>query len=390
MDPARPEPGKGERKPGYGQDLRLGTALSISGAAASPNMGYHSSPAVTFLMTVFNARLGWWLGNPAREKWREPGPRSGFYLFKELFGRTNANSKYIYLSDGGHFENLGVYELIRRRCRYIVACDASEDPALAFWDLGSLVRKCREDLGVRIEIDIAPLLRQQTRGMSRWHCSVGKIRYDDLDVGAIPGVLLYIKPSLTGDEPADIRNYVVDHPKFPHQPTANQFFSESQFESYRALGEHIAREVFRDAVGQGGDVPAGALFSSLHRRWFPPPPDFDANFLKSVDAYIEIQGQLRTDPNLGRLSAELYPEIRSGAEGFGAQDRAEVHAIGQVLQVMENVWLTVGLNNFAEHPMNRGWMNWFRRWSSSEVFQKHWPALPGSSARTSSGSPRSN
>ena len=111
MDEASPEPGNGERKPGYGQDLRLGTALSISGAAASPNMGYHSSPAVTFLMTVFNARLGWWLGNPAREKWCEPGPRSGFYLFKELFGRTNANSKYIYLSDGGHFENLGVYEL---------------------------------------------------------------------------------------------------------------------------------------------------------------------------------------------------------------------------------------------------------------------------------------
>ena len=230
-----------EPLPGYGHDLRLGTAVSISGAAASPNMGYHSSPAVTFLMTVFNARLGWWLGNPACEKWREPGPRSGFYLFKELFGRTNARSEYVYLSDGGHFENLGVYELIRRRCRYIVACDAGSDGELAFWDLGSLVRKCREDLGVRIEIDIAPLVKQEAWGKSRWHCSIGKIRYDDIDASAIPGVLLYIKPSLTGDEPTDIRNYVVDHPSFPHQSTSNQFFSESQFESYRAGRPHRAR-----------------------------------------------------------------------------------------------------------------------------------------------------
>jgi Patatin-like phospholipase len=377
MDVTEPTEQGGERRPGYGGDLRLGTAISISGAAASPNMGYHSSPAVTFLMTVFNARLGWWLGNPAREKWFEPGPRFGFYLFKELFGRTNANSRYVYLSDGGHFENLGVYELIRRRCRYIVACDAGEDPALAFWDLGSLVRKCREDLGVRIEIDIAPLLKQEHRGRSRWHCSIGKIRYDDIDVSAIPGVLLYIKPSLTGDEPTDIRNYVVGHPKFPHQSTSNQFFSESQFESYRALGEHIAQEVFRDAAAKRGDESAGSLFSALHRRWFPPPPDFDANFLKSVDAYIEIQGQLRTDPHLGRLSTELYPEVTSSAEGYAERDRAEVHVIGQVLQVMENVWLAVGLDNFSDHPMNRGWMNWFRRWSGSSVFQRHWPILRG-------------
>jgi hypothetical protein len=376
MDATRPEAGGG-RQPGYGDDLGLGTAVSISGAAASPNMGYHSSLAVTFLMTVFNARLGWWLGNPGGNRWRDPGPRTGFYLFMELLGLTDATRPYVYLSDGGHFENLGVYELVRRRCRYIVVCDAGEDPSLAFWDLGSLVRKCREDLGVRIEIDIAPLLRQETWGRSRWHCSIGKIRYDDIDVSAIPGVLLYIKPSLTGDEPTDIRNYVVDHPRFPHEPTSNQFFSESQFESYRALGEHVAREVFRDAAGKGGGGRAGELFSALHRRWFPPPPDFDAHFLKSVDAYIAMQGQLRTDPNLSRLSDELYPETRSDADGYGAQDRAEVHAIGQVLQVMENVWLTVGLDSFAEHPMNRGWMNWFRRWSGSEVFQKHWPALRG-------------
>jgi hypothetical protein len=380
------DPGSAEATTGYGADLRLGTAVSISGAAASPNMGYHSSPAVTFLLTVFNARLGWWLGNPARESWRDSGPRWGFYLFKELFGKTDAESKYVYLSDGGHFENLGVYELIRRRCRYIVACDAGEDPSLAFWDLGSLVRKCREDLGVRIEIDIAPLAQQDPSGQSRWHCAIGKIRYDDVDFKAIPGILVYIKPSITGDEAVDIRNYVVEHPAFPHEPTANQFFSESQFESYRALGEHIAQEVFRGAYldmerrvrSRGSREPdPSSLFEALHRRWFPPPPSLDEGFLKAVDSYTAVQNALRADPNLGRLSAELYPENGFDTSHYSLQDRAEIHAVGQMLQVMENVWLSVGLQSHAEHPMNRGWMNCFRRWSCTSVFQKCWPTLRG-------------
>ena len=146
--------------PGYGDDIRLGTAVSVSGAAASPNAGYHSSPLVTILMTVLNARLGLWFGNPARTAWRRSGPGFAFYLFDELFGRTTSKGKYVYLSDGGHFENLGAYELVRRRCRYIVVCDAGADPGLSFWDLGSLVRKCRQDFGIRIEIDISPLLEE--------------------------------------------------------------------------------------------------------------------------------------------------------------------------------------------------------------------------------------
>ena len=106
--------------------LGLGTAFAVSGAAASPNQGYHSSPPVAFLLTVFNVRLGWWLQNPARpEVWRKEGPRWGIrYLLSELAGMANDRSKYVYVSDGGHFENLGIYELVRRRCRFIVACDA--------------------------------------------------------------------------------------------------------------------------------------------------------------------------------------------------------------------------------------------------------------------------
>ena len=230
--------------PEYAGGLSLGTAVTISGAAASPNMGYHSSPAVTALLTLFNVRLGAWTGNPHEKMWKHGEPQmSLFLLFKELFGRTDRRSNYVYLSDGGHFENLGVYELVRRQCRFIVAVDADEDREYAFDDLGGLIRKCRTDLGVPIEIDVTPIKRD-ANGRSPAHCAVGQIRYDYLYPKAMPGILVYVKTSLTGDEPGDVLNYNTDHPDFPHQPTLDQFFTESQFESYRALGEHVAGGVW--------------------------------------------------------------------------------------------------------------------------------------------------
>jgi hypothetical protein len=99
--------------------VHVGTAMSISGAAASPNMGYHTSPPLAFLMTMFDVRLGWWLPNPrhASEEYAfkrpEGGPRvSLLYLLHELFASTTDRSKYVYVSDGGHFENLAIYELV--------------------------------------------------------------------------------------------------------------------------------------------------------------------------------------------------------------------------------------------------------------------------------------
>ncbi len=117
----------------------LGTAVAISGAAASPNMGYHTSPPVAFLLTLFNVRMGWWLGNPrARYTWRYSSPRIGLiYMLGELFGTTSSSSDYVSLSDGGHFENLGIYELVRRRCRYIIVGDAEQDEDFKFGGLGS-------------------------------------------------------------------------------------------------------------------------------------------------------------------------------------------------------------------------------------------------------------
>jgi hypothetical protein len=228
--------------------ITLGTAMAISGAAASPNMGYHSAPPVTFLLAFFNVRLGWWLGNPGpagRHTFDLAYPRISVRpLLAETFGLTDAANPYVYLSDGGHFENLGLYEMVLRRCHYIVVSDGSCDSDRTFTDLGNAIRKIRIDLGIDIEIETEMLELQGDSRMSRAHFALGLIRYDRVDHGASAGLLLYLKPSLTGNEPADVTQYASGHPEFPHEPTADQFFDESQFESYRALGFHIADKVF--------------------------------------------------------------------------------------------------------------------------------------------------
>jgi hypothetical protein len=211
-------------------------------------MGYHSAPTVTFLLAFFNVRLGWWLGNPGaagRNTFSRSYPRISVRpLLAETFGLTDAANPYVYLSDGGHFENLGLYEMVLRRCHYIVVSDGSCDSDRSFTDLGNAIRKVRIDLGIDIEIETEMLEIEAPNRMSRAHFALGLIRYDRVDPGAPAGLLIYLKPSLTGNEPADVTEYASDHDEFPHEPTSDQFFDESQFESYRALGFHIADKVF--------------------------------------------------------------------------------------------------------------------------------------------------
>ena len=229
--------------------ISLGTAMAISGAAASPNMGYHSSAVVGLLMTLFNARLGWWLGNPgpAGEKtFDKDGP---FWALKpliaEALGLTDDQSAYVYLSDGGHFENLGLYEMVQRRCHFIVVSDAGCDEKCSYEDLGNAIRKIRIDMGIPIEfnlpINIFPRSASKDAGQ---YCALACIRYSCVDgAQAKDGILVYIKPSFYGNEPRDVYNYAIAHTAFPHESTADQFFTESQFESYRMLGSHIMETI---------------------------------------------------------------------------------------------------------------------------------------------------
>lgn len=255
----------GVRKGSPKSGITLGTAVAISGAAASPNMGYHSSTFITFLMTLFNARLGWWLGNPGaagnKTYWYE-GPYFALKpLIAELLGLTNNNHPYVYLSDGGHFENLGLYEMVLRRCHFILVSDGSQDDTGNLESLGNAVRKIRIDLGVPIEfteeMSIFPR-SQKMKGKQGKFCAIGRIRYSCVDTGKPDGVLVYIKPAFYGTEPRDIYEYAKANPLFPHESTADQFFTESQFESYRMLGSHIM-ELLCDDPGQadGNNKTAG-------------------------------------------------------------------------------------------------------------------------------------
>ena len=253
--------------------ITLGTAMAISGAAVSPNMGYHSSAPISFLMALLNVRLGWWLGNPGPEgnaTYHLDGPAIAVVpLLMEAFGLTTDDRKYVYLSDGGHFENLGLYEMVRRRCRFIVVIDAGCDPTFAFEDLGNATRKIWLDLGIAIALPNLDGLRPRPASdgtiQAPYHVT-GTIDYASADGnGAQPGRLLYVKPAYHGTESAGIRSYATANPDFPHQTTLDQWFSESQFESYRGLGFEIMRRVIATARRSAPNEPMelAQLFTAL-------------------------------------------------------------------------------------------------------------------------------
>ncbi len=228
--------------------ITLGTAMTISGAAVSPSMGYHTSPATAFLMTLFNVRLGAWLPNPGVDQtWTPAKPRNALFpLFNEMFGRANDKRFDVYLSDGGHFDNLGIYEMLRRRCHRIVAIDAGCDPDYHYADLGRALRMASIDLHVTIDF-IAPVIKGEAALTASG--ALAHIRYHD---GA-EGLLLYLKPWRPQNLRADVLAYWAEHDAFPHESTADQFFEESQFEAYRALGEQITGQAFVGAE----TLPAG-------------------------------------------------------------------------------------------------------------------------------------
>ena len=224
---------------------RMATAVATSGAAMSPNWGFHSSPTMAFLLTIFNVRLGLWIRNPRHKRFRLRARHSNpsspwfglFYLAAELFGMVNDEAAFVYLTDGGHFENMGLYELVRRHCSTIVICDSEQDGNLNFQGIGMAIRKCRIDHGAEITLDLTQLEPAGDPPSSPENCIAGTVRYSN---GAI-GQVLYIKSVYTRDLPADLVNYRKENAAFPNTSTLDQWFSESQFESYRRLGQHYAR-----------------------------------------------------------------------------------------------------------------------------------------------------
>jgi len=351
---------------GFAGGVSMGQAISISGAAASPNMGYNTSPLVAILLTMFNVRLAWWFPNPGQKAWQWKLPPFGIkYLITEFLGLADETSAFVNVSDGGHFENLGIYELVRRHTKVIIASDGECDPDLAFGSLGNVIRICETDFGAKIDIDVTSI-RKNEAGLSRAHCAVGRITYSN---GSL-GYLIYLKSSVTGDEEVDVQQYRSVHPDFPHESTADQFFTEDQFESYRRLGYQVAKLAFRDVDSTSAVV---AIASKLYDVWIPSGFSNDS-FVKHTNCLDDLWERFRTSEPLGPLFQELLAG-KPGPVYQGDLTRQELSACLELAQLMENVFLDLRLDDRWEHPDNRGWAMLFTMWAQSPRFSLAWTTI---------------
>ena len=230
----------------FDRNLDLGTAMAISAAAAGPMMGAKTVRSLSFIMALLNFRLNYWLPHPGRThrktitQWlfrRNPGLLS---LMAEACGVVSDRGKFVNCSDGGHIENLGVYELLQRRCKTVICVDGGADPNFNFFDLTTIQRYAQIDMDTKIKIDVTNLLPNQD-GVSKQHFAVGEIKYHD----GTTGVFIYIKLSYSGDESEYVKFYKRKVNSFPHESTSDQFFNETKFEVYRSLGEHITEDLFQ-------------------------------------------------------------------------------------------------------------------------------------------------
>lgn len=264
------------------QKMTLPAAVTISAAALNPGMGLYSNKMLSVLMTIFNARLGFWISNPLILKKARAIVWWPVYFFRELVGRIGSGNTMINISDGGHIENLGVYELLRRGCRLIIAVDAGEDYVYGFADLNNLIIRARNELGLEIRFreDEQPedLIRPRpSQVYSKKRFAIADIYQwweDDkvilsanqeqstelinFDEPRKIGTFVYVKssvlaptgkPALTEEGSDDDRRkygtykYKIYHPDFPHEPTSDQFFDEVQWEAYFQLGQFIGADV---------------------------------------------------------------------------------------------------------------------------------------------------
>jgi hypothetical protein len=274
-------------------DIDIAAATAISGAAISSNMGKVKFTTLSLTLALLNLRLGYWMKNPLHElheqipvKWYHWGK---LYLLAEMFGLLSTDSPQIYLTDGGHIENLGIYQLLKRRCPIIIVADAEADPKYTFESLSDLERYARIDLGVRIDMDWKHIRDfalataaggdiPKTVDPKFCHFAVGKIYYPGIwDAAGHPvqteveGILLYVKASVTGDEPDYVLDYNRRYSAFPHETTLDQFFSEDQMEAYRALGFHALDRALDDRnLSEPHQVPRHDLISDLKQRLGAP------------------------------------------------------------------------------------------------------------------------
>lgn len=264
--------------------MTLSTAMAISGAAVNPNTGASGKGPTrerlaSALMAFLNLRLGFWAVNPTsqvKKCWLPKYIVPDYFVpgLKSLLGiGLKEDAYFIELTDGGHFENLGLYELVRRRVRIIIASDAGGQGELDFNDLSNAVEKIRVDFGVHIrftcpDMDLSYMYPategrsaiEQHYNLAERGFAMAEIDYGDDE----PGLLYYIKTVLTKGLPSDVYGYKSNNQSFPRQTTADQFFDEQQFEAYRELGYCTAKSMI-----EHDRVRNGELSKLLKRRRSP-------------------------------------------------------------------------------------------------------------------------
>ena len=248
--------------------LTLATAVAISGASVNPNTGAGGvgptrKPMLSLLMALLNVRLGYWVPRPCACRRRQPVACHFRAAWYELHPRGYAEHRdMLQLSDGGHFENLGVYELVRRKAKVIICCDGAADPDFEFVDLQVLERRIAADFGARIDFDCGNRLEQLiprepdpgavldpnvdaypvgAKFASRGHIK-GTITYSC----GTTGTLILLKTTMIKGLSLLVKGYKAANPAFPDQSTGDQFFDEEQFEAYRELGYEIADRMVMD------------------------------------------------------------------------------------------------------------------------------------------------
>jgi hypothetical protein len=219
----------------------LGLAIGVSGVIGNPAFFSPAGP-VAALMTLLNRRFGVWApnpGTPGRSAWRRTGPGFIRALVNEMGGLNTADSRWLHLTDGGYYDNLGLFEVVLRRCRTVIVVDATADPGLTSGHLGEAIRKIGIELNIQIDF-ISPLPTGSEASVR--HGAIARILYSGADAEAPDGWLIYLKPTLNGNEPPDIRQYALENPEFPNGPRSERF-DEAEFETYRRLGLHIIDEI---------------------------------------------------------------------------------------------------------------------------------------------------
>ena len=305
------------------EDMTLGRWMSISAAGATTGMGTKTKVIASMLLGLLNVRLGYW--------WDSGLERSQPHFFatqrtlvSEYVARFPGTSlRRWYLSDGGHFDNSASYELIRRRVPLMIFCDYGRDDQYQFSDLSDMIRLARNDFGAEIELfsnaeldavlddSVRPLfgvpadmerdkqgwdgadilgsgsgfvLAANDKPHSKVHAALMKIIYQDGQVC----YGLYIKPTITGDEPEDVKRYRVKHPKFPHEPTEDQFFDEQQWECYRKLSEHTTLKIFADNERNTGGTPYEWVRDGVYAHL---PSETDETQILSFEAHKKTGGR---------------------------------------------------------------------------------------------------